>query len=427
MVASVASQFHVMPVTTIFPAPGLPMVTIIGLILAAATVGQTSPNVPRERPATSAKSINDSPTSPKSVAATPATDFLTGPKFHLELDQATSGSWTNVELRSLLNKLAAERRVAILLDRRIDPTVRWPVDIVNRSLRDGLQEIAHKAAADISVPDNVVYVGPPAAVHRLRTLIELRSVELQSKSNPVRDSRRTELTRPQSFSWDDLETPGDILQRIADRHHLSIKRPEMVPHDLWAGSTLPIVTAAGALSLVLIQFDLTFVWVDAGQGIELVPIPEHVVVERRPRAKGRSAAETLKLIAERYPDLDAKLEGADVLVRGTLEEHEAVAALLNPSSTKKPTGPVPAPLRQRNFTLTFKRAPVRDVMKKLEESNVVFVYDAAALTAAGVNLDQTVDLELNKAPADEFFQALFSPLKLAFEIDNLTVKLIPKK
>ena len=121
MVASVASQFHVMPVTTLFPAPGLPMVTIIGLILAAATVGQTNPNVPRERPAASAKSINGSPNSPKSGAAAPANDFLIGPKFHLELDQATSGSWNNVELRSLLNKLAAERRVAILLDRRIDP------------------------------------------------------------------------------------------------------------------------------------------------------------------------------------------------------------------------------------------------------------------------------------------------------------------
>ncbi len=408
------------------------MVTIIGLILAAATVGQTSPNVPRERPATSAKSINgspasSSPTSPKSVAATPATDFLTGPKFHLELDQATSGSWTNVELRSLLNKLAIERRVAILLDRRIDPTVQLPVDIVNRSLKDGLRDIARKVSADISVPDNVVYIGPPAAVHRLRTLIELRSAELQSKTNPVRDSRRTELTRPLTVSWDDLETPADILQKIADRHHLSIKRPELVPYDLWAGNTLPSVTAAEALSLVLIQFDLTFAWVDGGQGIELAPIPEHVVLERRPRAKGRSAADTLKLIAERYPDLDAKLEGADVLVRGKLEEHESVSALLNPSSTKKPAGPVPAPLRQRNFTLTFKRAPVRDVMKKLEESNVVFIYDAATLKAVGINLDQSVDLELNKASADEFFQALFSPLKLAFEIDNLTVKLTPKK
>ena len=420
-----------MPLTSLFPVPGLPMVTIIGLIFAAATAGQTVPNAPTnassERPPAAAKPANSSAKSPKPGAAASATDFLTGLKFHTELDQATSGSWTNVELRSLLNELAGERHVSIVLDRRIDPTVRQPVDIVNRPLKDGLHEIARKVAADVSVPENVVYVGPPAAVRRLRTLIELRSAELQSKTNPVREGRRTELTRPRTFSWDDLDTPGDILKQIADRHHLAIQKSELLPHDLWAGNSLPNITAAEALSLVLIQFNLTFAWVDAGQGIELMPIPDQVVVERRSRAKGRSSADTLKVIAERFPELDAKLEGADVLVRGTLEDHEAVTALLNPSSTRKPAGQTPAPLRQRIFTLTFKRAPVRDVMKKLEESGVVFAYDAAALTAAGVNLDQTVDLDLNKASADEFFKALFAPLKLSVEIDNLTVKLTPKK
>jgi hypothetical protein len=403
------------------------MVTIIGLILAAAGAGQPGPVAPRERPPGAAKPASPTPGLPKPGAVAPPTDFLTGSKFHLELDQATSGSWTNVELRSLLNTLASERRVAILLDRRIDPTTPRPVDIVNRSLKDGVREIAAKAGAEISIPGNVIYVGPPAAAGRLRTLIELRSTELLSKTNAVREIRRNESTRPQTFSWEDLDTPGDILRQIVERYHLTMRKPELVPHDLWAGGTLPGVTAAEALSLVLIQFDLTFAWIDEGQGIELVPVPERVVIERRPRAKGRTAADTLKLIAGRFPNLEAKLDGADVLVSGTLEDHEAVAALLNPSSIRKPAGPTPAPLRQRIFTLTFKRAPVRDVMKKLEESGVVFAYDAAALTAAGVDLNQTVDLDLNKATADEFFKALFSPLKLSVEIDNLTVKLTPKK
>ena len=114
------------------------MVTIIGLFFALFSVGQVS-SAPRE-PA--------------------AVDFLTGARFRTELDQATSGTWTNVEFRDLLNKLSVERRVAILLDRRIDPTVRVPLDIVNRSLTEGIQEIARKVDAEVSVPENVVYVGP---------------------------------------------------------------------------------------------------------------------------------------------------------------------------------------------------------------------------------------------------------------------------
>jgi hypothetical protein len=123
--------------------------------------------------------------------------------------------------------------------------------------------------------------------------------------------------------------------------------------------------------------------------------------------------DTVKLVSTNLPELDVSAEGSELVVRGTLEQHEAVAALLNGSPAKS--------------TTKFKRVPVRAVMKKLEESGVVFTYDAAKLEAAGIDLDQAIDLEVDKATADEFFQALFTPLKLAFEIDNLTVKLTPKK
>lgn len=332
-----------------------------------------------------------------------------------------------MELRTLLGKLGTQRRIAIVLDRRVDPTVKVPVDIVDHSLKDSLRDIARQVTAEISIPENVVYVGPAAATGRLRTLIELRSSELQSAQIPER--RRMDLRRRHSFTWQDLDSPADILQQVAERYHLTIHHPERVPHDLWGGSRLPDATAAEALSLILIQFDLTFAWQDSGQGIDLVAIPDDVAVERRTKPKGRAVADAQKLVDENLPELNARVDGSELVVRGTLEQHEAVAALLNRSTTTKPaTGPKLGPLRQRVFAeIKFKRVPVRAIMKKLEESGVVFDYDAAKLTAAGVDLDQVVDLEIDKATADEFFQALFTPLKLLFVIDNLTVKLTPKK
>lgn len=380
--------------------------TALGLHLAIACVAQSIALPPRDQP----------------LAAS-----LTGSKFHQQLEQQTSGSWTNVELRSLLNKLASERRVAILLDRRIDPTVKMQVDIVDQPLREGLHEIARMVHADVSVTENLVYFGPPSATGRLRTLIELRTAELREASNEIPEQRRTQLTRRQTISWADLDTPSDILRPIAELYKLTIPQQDQVPHDLWAGNELPNSTAAEALSLILIQFDLTFSWIDGGHAIELVPIPEKVQLERRQRIRGRSADETLKLIGARFPQLESTVDGSDLIVRGTLEDHENVAALLNPSSTRKPTPQAPAPLQQRTFTLTIRRAPVRAVMDELKKSKVVFVYDEKALAAAGVNLDQPVDLDLNKATADEFLNALFSPLDLKFEIENLTVRLTPKK
>lgn len=383
------------------------MVTIVGLLIAATFAGQTGGATPRDRRPDS---------------------FATGPKFQTELNQATSGTWENVELRALLNALGAQRRIAILLDRRIDPTAQLPVEIVDQPFREALQGIAHQVPAELCVPGNVVYVGPLAAVKNLRTLVELRTSELKSKATGIPESRRTELARPQSFEWPDLQTPSDILRQIADQYHLTVRNSELVPHDLWAAGNLPTATAAEALSIILIQFDLTFAWIDSGQAIELSPIRENPTVERRHRSKGRSAADVARLIAEQFPKLKATQDGSDVIVSAAVDDHEAIAALLNPAASKKPSPtPAAAPLRQRKFTLTFKRVPVRTVMDELKKSKVVFVYDETALTTAGISLDQTVNMELNNATADEFFKSLFDPLMLAFEIDNVTVKLTPKK
>ena len=367
------------------------------------------------------------------VSARSVTVFHTGSQFQTEIDRTLSASWANVELRDQLKTIGDERRVAILLDRRVDPTVQLPLNLTNSSLREGVRDMARLLGADISVADPIVYVGPPAATQRLRTLIELQSSELRSRESSIPEKRRVELAARHTVTWQDLDSPVEIVQRIADRYRLTIGHLELLPHDLWVANTLPSVTAAEALSLVLIQFDLTFAWTGkaeggAGQGIELVSAPERPVIEKRHRVKGRTAAEALKLLKQYGPELVVKIDGSDLVVRGLLEDHEAVAALSGGSATRKPdvvTGI--KPIKQRLFTLKIDRVPARVLMKKLEESEIVFEYDAEQLAAAGIDLDQPIKLDVEKASAADFFKAVFDPLHLTAEIDNLTVKLKPKR
>lgn len=369
----------------------------------------------------------------------PVVEFQTGQRFQTELDRTLSASWANVELRDLLRKIGDERRVAILLDRRIDPTVQLPLNLTNSSLREGVRDLARLIGADISVAEPVVFVGPHSATQRLRTLIELRSSELASREVSIPEKRRLELSARHAVIWQDLDSPTEIVQRIADRYRLTIGHLDLLPHDLWAANTLPSVTVAEALSLVLIQFDLTFVWTGrvedgAGQGIELVSAPERPVLEKRHRVKGRTAAEALKLVQKYGPELSEKtaksvtLDGSELVVNGLREDHEAVTALLSGSATKRPDAATGIkPIQQRLFTLKIDRVPTRVLMKKLEESEIVFEYDAEQLTAAGIDLDQPIKLEVEKAAAANFFKAVFDPLRLSVEIDNLTVKLKPKQ
>jgi len=354
--------------------------------------------------------------------------FQTGPRFQIEIDRQLSASWANVELRDLLKKIGDDRRVAILLDRRVDPTVQLPLNLTNGSLREGVRDLAHLIGADISVAEPVLFVGPLNATRRLRTLIELRSSELSSRESRVSEKRRAELSARHTVTWQDLDSPAEIVQRIADRYRLTIRNLDLLPHDLWVANTLPSVTAAEALSLILIQFDLSFVWSREEQEFELVSAPERPIIEKRHRVKGRPPAEALKLVKQNGPELEAKLDGSDLVVRGLVEDHEAIAALFGGSATKKSDATVGVkPIKQRMFTLKIDRVPARVLMQKLEESEIAFEYNAEQLTAAGIDLDQPIKLEVEKASAADFFKAVFDPLRLTVEIDNLTVKLKPKR
>lgn len=347
--------------------------------------------------------------------------YHTGPRFRRELETPASGAWTNVPLRTLLRDLATQHGVAILLDRRIDPTLRLPLEITNQPLKEGLEGMAARVGAQTSLTQNVVYIGPGPARNRLRTLIELRTAELQPSAAPQSDRRRRDLLRRQTVSWEDLTSPREVLTQLAERWSLTLRDLDKhVPHDLWAGATLPEVTAIEALSLVLIQFDLTFQWDRDGQTVLLIPAPETVAVERKLRPRGRSAQEFVTQLEARFPGVETRIAGADVLVRSTVEVHESVADWMNPTA-RKPAAPTP--LRQRTFTLTFRRAPVADVLRKLEESGIVFDYDRQAFAAAGIDFSHLIDLDLNQASAEDFLRALFAPFPLAFEIDQVTVRL----
>ena len=353
-------------------------------------------------------------------------DWLTGARYRHELEQPFSGSWTSVEYRQLLRDVSVDRRIAILIDRRVDPSVELPIDVTTSTLRTGLISIARQADADVSFPDHFVYFGPRSTTKKLRTLIELRELELQSKEAAIPKPRRVELQAPKTFSSVDLETPKAVLERFSQRSGITISNLDLIPHDLWAGMTLPEVSVTKALSVVLIQFDLTFRWQDRGASIELLPIPDTIFVERKHRPK-QKPVEAMTLIQEQLPRVDAQLVKSDIVVKGTIEDQEAVASLLRGERVAGPARiELPKPLKEQQFSLEAAGVPISALMSKLEESAIRFEYDPDKFQAAGIDLQKKIQIKIKKASAEEFFKLLFDPIDVAFQIDHLTVKLTPK-
>ena len=349
-------------------------------------------------------------------------------QFEKVLGQRLSASWQNIRLRDILRRVEADREIAILLDRRIDPDRLLEIDLNDLPVLAGLEKIAERVSARVSVVGNVVYIGPPESAAKLRTLVRLRSVELFGESAEVPKRRQFALARRRTVHWNDLDRPADLVGQIAQQYGLDVEGLPQVPHDLWAGATLPDADAFEALSLVLIQFDLTFAWTAQAGGIRIIPAPNETFIEQTYTPRGMSAPEAIKRWQQEIPNLAAEPQGLRVLVRGTVEQLEAVEALLRPRRKPgdEPMTSAPTPLGRRLFTLKTQGVPAAAMMDTLAQSGIVFQYSAPELKTAGIDLNKPINMNATKATADEFFRAMFDPLGLKFTIDGLTVTLTPK-
>ena len=249
-------------------------------------------------------------------------------KFRRELVQPISAEWSGVSLRHILRRISEHRKVAILLDRRIDPTQKLQLEYREQAVLAVIHDIAGRVSAGVSVANPVLYIGPPTSAVKLRTLVELRADELSRLSSAIPKDRYLQLMKRRTIHWNDLDAPADLIADIADKYELTINGLDQIPHDLWAGATLPKVTAWQALSLILIQFDLTFEWTEDAKGIRLTAVPDNPAFVKKYRPRRQSARAAVQVWSQRYPELRLEVQDDQVVVYGTVEQHEAIDRLL---------------------------------------------------------------------------------------------------
>ncbi len=344
-------------------------------------------------------------------------------------------------LRSVLTSLSTAYNVAIVLDRRLDPTATPSINLQSQPFNTAVESIAKSVGAGAVVVGNTIVVGPLNAVGNVPSLIQKRSAEISSSEAGIPRFRRSELTnRRITMHWNDLDEPRQILVAAADRFGLTVANPERIPHDLWPGNTVPEASVAEALSLLLIQFDLTFEWQDRGRTVRLVDAPKVATTEkfylpRDPehlaiRDRRRRAETAAKDWQQKIPGLVAEPDGqiGRVLVTGTAAQHRRLAALLDPQADQPE--PVPniepaLPLDRRRFLLNVENVPAIAIIKNLEASGVVFEYDAQEMTNAGIDFNQRIDINATNVDAKTFLRKLCDPLGVDFEYKGVKVTLSP--
>ena len=224
------------------------------------------------------------------LQADAAAPWATGPEFQKQLSRPTDIVWAGNPLRQAVGRLAREKRTAMLLDRRVDPEQKIDAQFSDVPLRAALQQIAESRGLGISILGSVVYVGPAEAASRLRTLAALRADD--ARRLPSAAARKFQQAKP--MRWDDLAEPRGCSAALAEENGLELAGLDLVPHDLWAAADLPPLSLTDRLTLLAVQFDLTFAVQSDGTGLRLVPLPRRVAIARklsgRPRSGGDGAS-----------------------------------------------------------------------------------------------------------------------------------------
>ena len=382
-----------------------------------------------------------------------AEEFLIGAPFQKVLEQPAGLTWSGDSLRNALQELSRTKKIAILLDRRIDPTHELKLARANIPLRDLITAVAESGGAGSTVVGNVVYVGPKPSADRLPLLVKLRTQELAklaaSKSAPTNKEanesknswqmRSAKFKNQRTLSWNDFDQPRELLHQLETRYQFEIEQLDQIPHDLWAGNSLPQVNATEVLSLLLIQFGSTFQFLPDRAAIQIVPLQEEeAVVEVTYPVSVAQPDKLARDLRERFPKAMIEQLESKIVVRASAEQHLVIAQLLKEprsgSLTKPPSKkssaksdkPQPSPLTRKQ-ALTVKNAPLLEVMKTFEGTGVRFDYDRKQLEAANISLDRKVDIDVKGMTTEAIFRQLLEPLGLDVSADGDTLRLSPKQ
>ena len=262
---------------------------------------------------------------PRPAAGQQSMDFATGADFARRLRQPVQISWSQSPLRPSLERLAQTQRVAVFLDRRLDPQRPLDLHLPLTPLAESLEQIARDQDAAVSWLDPVVYLGPPATTAKLATLLELNRQQLQQ----VPESARRGWETPAPTSWALLSQPRQLVQQMAGQRGVTLEGVDQIPHDLWAAQQLPPLDLLQQLTIVLAGFDLCVV-LDANGQARVASIPQRVAVTRSYTLTDRQWSRWPQWSAT-LAGIESQRVGRELVLAARAEDHRRVSDWLQGS------------------------------------------------------------------------------------------------
>lgn len=354
---------------------------------------------------TAAFSQLDSP-----LLAQAPTDWRTEADLDKQLESTFDLTWEDVPLREGLMRLGKTQRVAIFLDRRINPDRPISMTFTNERLELALQRIAAELRLGMSRVGDVIYFGPEETARRLPTVAQLQSQFAKSSGIP----EALKLLDQKKYSWPKLTTPHEILVSVAEDHGMTWNNlDEVIKHDLWPAADFPAMRTTEYLSLVLAGYHASYRFDKQADGIklQLVPIPEDLSLTRIYPYSG-SHDEAIKKIQELFPEAKVQSDGKRQLaVTGSQQIQDQVAKLLR-GGTARNTVVMPG---EKRYTLKVEQLPLGPVLDALEKQ-LGKEFDVPE--GMEEELKQRISFDVNAVDLAALLEAIFQETEFAYQVEE---------
>lgn len=362
---------------------------------------------------------------------------LTGPALNKKLDLFAAVGWTGNTLRGGLESLARENRVGLVIDRRVDPSRLMDLDagaplleLFNVIARSHNERHAAEGAYPRRAPPigaarigDVIYVGPYAAAGCIRAIADERREE--ARKLPTSSPLRRELVRKKALKWADLAEPREILKNLIAETGLEAEGLEQVPHDLWAAAELPELSLIDRLTILAIQYDLTFSIDPVAGKLHLIGVMPGKYREKKSYPAGPDGEIRERQWRAEFPTAKIELAGDKLNVEAWPEEHRWLDRMLHP--------PRAAKVGTRLYTMRTKdeKARLGAVLARLKadlaKDGIELKYDADALAAAGISLEKRISFEVVGVEMDELLRTLLPPHGLSHRTAGKVIEITAKE
>ena len=340
-------------------------------------------------------------------------DWVTEARLEQVLAEVDPLSLSEGRIKDGIQTLQEVYKVCIFLDRTVDPNQRISIKTPPLPLRDRIQQLAESANLGCAILDWGIYLGPPEISSTLATLTELQKKQIREGDRTT--ARRLLTERP--WAWKQPSEPRQILKNLAKEFRVTAEGVDQLPHDLWAGRTMPDMDFPSALTLTLAGFRSSYQWKPGGNSIQVIAYPRNISLTETYRLK-TSQSPPIEVWKKEFPMARLRIDGRLLAVDGPSEIHKQVRDWISgkPARPRQPTDGAKA------LTLKIKSATLKQATDYLgTQLGLEFEFSEKA----SEKLEERIAIDVTDVSLEELLQEVLKPLALTFEIKDQRVSIQP--